>query len=185
MPGKLILEGRKNRLETLWQREQAAMQQRLNAAQRTLALAKRSLDALNPMSVLRRGFAVVEKADGALVTEAKSLREGEGIAVLLHDGPLARARGRGGGKTGRNAGGLRPIDGVCIMEEWTFEQGMAELEATVRALEGGQLALNDSFEAYKRGAELYQKLKAMLDEGEARITMLTKEGESEIARPEQ
>lgn len=51
--------------------------------------------------------------------------------------------------------------------------------------EGGQLALNDSFEAYKRGAELYQKLKAMLDEGEARITMLTKEGESEIARPEQ
>ena len=91
MPGKLILEGRKNRLETLWQREQAAMQQRLNAAQRTLALAKRSLDALNPMSVLRRGFAVVEKADGALVTEAKSLREGEGIAVLLHDGRL-RAR---------------------------------------------------------------------------------------------
>ena len=88
MPGKLILEGRKNRLETLWQREQAAMQQRLNAAQRTLALAKRSLDALNPMSVLRRGFAVVEKADGALVTEAKSLREGEGIAVLLHDGRL-------------------------------------------------------------------------------------------------
>ena len=71
------------------------------------------------------------------------------------------------------------------MEEWTFEPGMAELEATVRALEGGQLALNDSFEAYKRGAELYQKLKAMLDEGEARITMLTKEGESEIARPEQ
>ena len=91
MPGKLILEGRKNRLETLWQREQAAMQQHLNAAQRTLALAKRSLDALNPMSVLRRGFAVVEKADGALVTEAKSLREGEGIAVLLHDGRL-RAR---------------------------------------------------------------------------------------------
>ena len=88
MPGKLILEGRKNRLETLWQREQAVMQQRLNAAQRTLALAKRSLDALNPMSVLRRGFAVVEKADGALVTEAKSLREGEGIAVLLHDGRL-------------------------------------------------------------------------------------------------
>ena len=88
MPGKLILEGRKNQLETLWQREQAAMQQRLNAAQRTLALAKRSLDALNPMSVLRRGFAVVEKADGALVTEAKSLREGEGIAVLLHDGRL-------------------------------------------------------------------------------------------------
>ena len=71
------------------------------------------------------------------------------------------------------------------MEEWTFEQGRAELEATVRALEGGQLALNDSFEAYKRGAELYQKLKAMLDEGEARITMLTTEGESEIARPEQ
>ena len=88
MPGKLILEGRKNRLETLWQREQAAMQQRLNAAQRTLALAKRSLDALNPMSVLRRGFAVVEKADGALVTEAKSLREGDGSAVLLHEGRL-------------------------------------------------------------------------------------------------
>ena len=40
------------------------------------------------------------------------------------------------------------------MEECTFEEGMAELEATVRALEGGQLSLNDSFAAYKRGAEL-------------------------------
>ena len=71
------------------------------------------------------------------------------------------------------------------MEECTFEEGMAELEATVRALEGGQLSLNDSFAAYKRGAELYHILTAMLTEGEARLTVLTQNGQAEIERPEQ
>ena len=88
MPGKLILEGRKNRLETLWQREQAAMQQRLNAAQRTLALAKRSLDALNPMSVLRRGFAVTPGMK-VLVVEDVVTTGGSAKEVI----ELARAAG--------------------------------------------------------------------------------------------
>ena len=68
--------------------------------------------------------------------------------------------------------------------EFTFEKGMAELESIVRALESGQLALGDSFEAYRRGTELYKRLSAVLDEGEARVTMLTQDGEIAIGQPE-
>lgn len=64
----------------------AAVEQRLRAAQRSLALARRSLDALNPRSVLSRGFAVVEKADGSLVTGTESLHAGETVAIVLRDG---------------------------------------------------------------------------------------------------
>lgn len=67
------------------------------------------------------------------------------------------------------------------MEEFTFEQGMEELEEIVRALEGGQLALSQSFDAYQRASELYTRLKAMLDEGEARMTVLTQAGEEPMA----
>ncbi|MBE5766712.1 MAG: exodeoxyribonuclease VII small subunit [Clostridiales bacterium] len=66
------------------------------------------------------------------------------------------------------------------MKKMTFEQGMADLESIVRELEGGQLPLDESFDAYQRGAELYKQLKKMLDEGEARMTMLTQNGEVEI-----
>ena len=108
MPGKLLTGERRNRLALLnqrmnaavgvsarsasatlallYQRMNAAVEQRLRAAQRSLALARRSLDALNPRSVLSRGFAVVEKADGSLVTGTESLHAGETVAIVLRDG---------------------------------------------------------------------------------------------------
>ena len=38
----------------------------------------------------------------------------------------------------------------------SFEAALAELEAIVATMEGGQLPLSESLSAYKRGAELLQ-----------------------------
>lgn len=59
----------------------------------------------------------------------------------------------------------------------TFEEGMQELEALVRALEGGELPLEDSFKAYERATELKKQLTALLDAGDKRIRVLTESGE--------
>jgi len=66
------------------------------------------------------------------------------------------------------------------MKKITFEAGMQELEDLVRALESGEMSLEDSFKAYERAVELKKKLTAILDEGDRRIRVLTQEGEAEM-----
>lgn len=60
----------------------------------------------------------------------------------------------------------------------TFEEGMQELETLIRALEQGEMPLEDSFKAFERAMELKKALQAMLDEGDRRIRVLTESGES-------
>ena len=66
------------------------------------------------------------------------------------------------------------------MANFTFESGMQELEDLVRALEKGDLSLEESFKAYERGIELKNKLSAILDDGDRRITVLAEDGEREM-----
>lgn len=61
-----------------------------------------------------------------------------------------------------------------------FENGVAELENIVNQLESGSISLEDSFKAYKKGVELYKALRHILDEGDAKITELTADGEREF-----
>jgi len=51
-----------------------------------LAQVKRQLDALSPLNVLGRGYAIVEGADGRVRTRAADLRVGEHAKVRLRDG---------------------------------------------------------------------------------------------------
>ena len=64
--------------------------------------------------------------------------------------------------------------------ELTFETGMEELEGLAQALESGELALEESLVAYDRAVKLHRQLREMLDRGDARIRLLTEEGEAEI-----
>ena len=57
-------------------------------------------------------------------------------------------------------------------EAFTFETGMAELEALVSAMERGELPLQETFEAYERGVKLSVELSKLLAAGNARIAML-------------
>ena len=62
----------------------------------------------------------------------------------------------------------------------TFEEGIQELEELVRALESGEMPLDDSFKAYERAVALKDSLNAMLDESDRRIRVLTESGETEL-----
>ena len=59
----------------------------------------------------------------------------------------------------------------------TFEEGMQVLESLIRALDQGQMPLEESFKAFDRAMELKKALQAMLDEGDRRIRVLTESGE--------
>jgi len=54
-----------------------------------------------------------------------------------------------------------------------FERAMAELEETVRRLEGGDLPLEESLAAFEKGVALVRALHARLDAVQMRIDELT------------
>ncbi|MES2546203.1 MAG: exodeoxyribonuclease VII small subunit [Pseudomonadota bacterium] len=55
----------------------------------------------------------------------------------------------------------------------SFEQAVVELEAIVQQMELGNLALDESFNAYKRGAELLQTCQTSLSNVEQQVRILT------------
>jgi len=55
----------------------------------------------------------------------------------------------------------------------SFEQAVVELETIVNQMELGNLALDDSFNAYKRGAELLQICQQSLNNVEQQVRILT------------
>lgn len=58
------------------------------------------------------------------------------------------------------------------VEDMGFGEAMAELEAIVRNLEGGQLELEDSLARYERGVSLIGALQSKLSTAEQKVTAL-------------
>ena len=56
----------------------------------------------------------------------------------------------------------------------SFEAALAELEEIVASMEGGQLPLQASLAAYKRGAELLAYCQAALKDAEQQVLILEK-----------
>ena len=56
----------------------------------------------------------------------------------------------------------------------SFETALAELEAIVATMEGGQLPLEASLASYKRGAELLQYCQAALKDAEQQVRLFEK-----------
>lgn len=54
----------------------------------------------------------------------------------------------------------------------SFEAALAEIENIVAAMEAGQLPLEQSLTAYKRGAELLQYCQARLQEAQQQVKIL-------------
>ena len=66
-----------------------------------------------------------------------------------------------------------------MRKKLNFEEGMQELERLARALESGEMTLDESFAAYERANELKKALEKLLDEGDEKIRILTAAGEEE------
>ena len=60
----------------------------------------------------------------------------------------------------------RPVD------EMTFKEASVELEQIVRALESGELELEESLERYGRGVELLKSLRERLSTAEQKVRVL-------------
>lgn len=54
----------------------------------------------------------------------------------------------------------------------TFESALAEIESIVAAMEDGELPLEQSLAAYKRGAELLQFCQAQLRDAQQQVKIL-------------
>jgi exodeoxyribonuclease VII small subunit len=54
----------------------------------------------------------------------------------------------------------------------TFESALTELEGIVARMEDGQLSLEESLSAYKRGAELLKVCQAQLADAQQQVKML-------------
>ncbi|GAF93023.1 unnamed protein product [marine sediment metagenome] len=62
------------------------------------------------------------------------------------------------------------------IDSLTFEQSFAELEETVRKLEEGGLALEESLALFERGQALAAHCNAQLDQADLKVRQLTPEG---------
>jgi exodeoxyribonuclease VII small subunit len=62
-----------------------------------------------------------------------------------------------------------------------FEAALTELDAIVKKLEEGDLALEKSLELYERGVQLSRFCHARLEEAERRIEVLNERGELKAA----
>ncbi len=64
----------------------------------------------------------------------------------------------------------------------TFEQAMAELEATVKRLEGGDLPLAESLAAFHRGSALMRHAQTILSQVQTEIELIEADQEKRVDR---
>lgn len=82
------LRERGKALELLKNRLVSAERQRLHAAQQKYIALTSKLDAMSPLKVLSRGYAMTRKEDGAVVRSVGQVSVGENIRVTVSDGHL-------------------------------------------------------------------------------------------------
>ena len=76
------------KLENMRQKLHVSQENRIGDARERFALNAEKLNALSPLAVLGRGFSIVQKADGQIVTRAADTQNGEDLRVTLAEGKL-------------------------------------------------------------------------------------------------
>ncbi len=85
---RVRLARRRQSLESLSQRLVPAQQHRLESLATWFAALTSSLNALSPVAILERGYAIVQTEGGKLVTDNRQVGEGDALAIRLHKGRL-------------------------------------------------------------------------------------------------
>ena len=119
------------------------------------------LEALSPLKVLGRGYALATDAQGHVLKNAHDAQKGEAIRVKLAEGSLVAHIA---------------LKGAFMAEkdikDLTFKDASVELEQIVRQLEGSDLELEESLVLYTRGVELVKDLRGRLDTAEQKVRVL-------------
>ncbi len=66
------------------------------------------------------------------------------------------------------------------INNYSFEDMLAELEKIVAQLEGGEASLEEALEMYKKGTLLASKCSKLLDNAEKQIKILVNNGSDEL-----
>jgi exodeoxyribonuclease VII large subunit len=64
------------------------MEAKLDLSEQKLRLLRADLDSLDPKSILKRGYAIIEDEDGALITSASQVQRSDFLKAILYDGQL-------------------------------------------------------------------------------------------------
>ncbi|SEO70390.1 exodeoxyribonuclease VII small subunit [Aquisalimonas asiatica] len=68
-------------------------------------------------------------------------------------------------------------------EHVNFEEALKELEALVERMEKGELALEESLQAFERGIALTRHCQTALKAAEQKVEILTREGSEDRVEP--
>jgi exodeoxyribonuclease VII large subunit len=82
-----VANGQKH-LAVLRQRQFAAVRKAIDAKDESLKIGMASLDALSPLSVLKRGFSITETEKGVILRDAKNVKSGETVKIRLAKGRI-------------------------------------------------------------------------------------------------
>lgn len=82
------LNEQKTRLALLHQKQASAIKDIVDSRDEKLKIKMASLDALSPLSVLKRGFSLVQTETGAILRDAKNIKAGEKVKIRLARGKL-------------------------------------------------------------------------------------------------
>ena len=83
-----FVQDRRMQLDFAQQRLAAAAQSRLGREEQRFARNAAALDAMSPLKVLSRGYAMVQAADGSVLRSARQVQTGDRIEVRLGEGTL-------------------------------------------------------------------------------------------------
>jgi len=86
---RACLTGARVRFDSAYTGCTTAIERQLLNAEKRFALAAASLDALSPLAVLQRGYAIAQREDGTLLRDAKSVAIGDSVQVRLAAGKLS------------------------------------------------------------------------------------------------
>ena len=82
------LNEKKTRLAVLMQKQIAAIGDRLDEKDEQFKIKMASLDALSPLSVLRRGFSIVKNEKGEILRDSKNTKKDEKVKIRLAKGKI-------------------------------------------------------------------------------------------------
>ena len=154
-----ITADKANTIEKLNIRLENAIKLALSGTEHKITNLENKLNALNPLNVLERGYAVITDKNGKTLRDAAQTVKGDEIDIRLKKGK------------------------IHAEVKMTLEQTVKKLEETVAQLEKSDIEIDKAIELYEQGALLTKHSRELLDGYKKRITVLKKSAEGIVEVP--
>jgi exodeoxyribonuclease VII large subunit len=86
--GQVLLEKKQNSLTQNWEKIYIALQTKLNEEKQKLEISRERLHLLDPANTLKRGYTITCNAEGRIIKDAQSVKEGEIIQSRFFNGQV-------------------------------------------------------------------------------------------------